>query len=71
MSAKKIIQEDLTPGHLRCAAASCPAVFKLADGKLLVVGERPSQAVLAEIEGKISEQEVALIIDPAYFQNLK
>jgi hypothetical protein len=67
---KSVLKQDLTPYHLRCGTGSCPAVFALSDGNLLIIGKRPSQALAKQVEGKIAADEFAVILSPEYLINL-
>jgi hypothetical protein len=65
------LTEEITPHHLRCVPASCPAVYSLSDGNLLIIGAKPSADLLEEIKGKIGANEDAVVLSPAFFQNLR
>ena len=64
------IKEELTPAHLRCSWGGCPAVYSLSDGKLLVIGKKPAEDLAAQIEGKVADDEFAVVLGPEFFQNL-
>jgi hypothetical protein len=66
----KHISEELTPLHLRCVPCSCPAVYRLENGNLLIIGKRLSPEQAAEVIGKIAADEEAVVISPDYFANL-
>ncbi|HTD73581.1 MAG TPA: hypothetical protein VK652_08630 [Steroidobacteraceae bacterium] len=57
--------KNLTPEHLRCVPATCPAVYELTDGRLLIVGKR------AELPGMVGDDEYAVTIDCALLANVK
>jgi hypothetical protein len=66
-----------TPEHLRCAYGTCPGVWELEDGRLLIVGKRATldehtKDMLGPYVGKISLQwdEQAIIIDRALLGDL-
>jgi hypothetical protein len=63
---------DVTPEHLKCVVqASCPSVSAIGDGQmLLIIGKKPSPELLAEIEGRVGEDEYAIVIGREYFANL-
>lgn len=42
------IKRNLTPAHLRCRPVNCPAVHELEDGRILIIGKKPSLQELAE-----------------------
>jgi hypothetical protein len=65
------LKEELTPQHLRCVPASCPTIYALSDGDLLIIGATPSADLLEEIKGKIGANEDAVVLSPAFFQNLR
>jgi hypothetical protein len=62
-----------TPEHLRCGSLSpsCPSVSTIGDGsELVVIGKKLSPDLLAKFEGKIGEDEYAIVIGAAYFADL-
>lgn len=48
--------KEITPEGFRCAMGSCPALYELDDGRVLVVGERATPQMLARLieAGRIS-----------------
>jgi hypothetical protein len=64
------IKDEITPSHLRCFQASCPAVFTLSDGNLLVIGKKPSDELRKQVEGKVADDEFAVVLSPEFFKNL-
>lgn len=50
--------KDLTPERMRCV----PALFEAENGDLVIIGKRPSEEMLAEIEDRIGEDEFAVVI---------
>lgn len=63
--------ENLTPAHLLCAvAASCPSIYRLGDGKLLVVGKRDVDCLYLR-NVAIGDDEQAVIISPDLLDSLK
>jgi hypothetical protein len=68
---KKIeIGKEITPAHLRCMPANCPAVFTLSDGNLLIIGKKLPEDIYKKVEGQISDDEFAVMLSPEFFQNL-
>jgi hypothetical protein len=65
----KLVKE-ITPPHLRCIPASCPAVYTLEDGNLLIIGKKPSSELNAEVKHKVGDDEYAVVLSPEFFQNL-
>ncbi len=63
------IEEELTPVPLRCVAATCPSVFSLSDGNILIIGKKISGELLEQIKHKVGEDEYVILIEPAYLQN--
>lgn len=64
---------EVTPEALKCAlTAACPAVFETAaePRMLLIIGKKPSAELLAEIEGRVGEDEYAIVIDRALLGNV-
>ncbi|MGB0084781.1 MAG: hypothetical protein WBP94_05335 [Rhodomicrobiaceae bacterium] len=64
------IKEDLTPSHLRCIGGSCPAVYSLSDGDLLIVGKRLSNELFQEIAHKVADDEFAIKLGPQFLEGL-
>ena len=64
------IKTEITPHHLRCAFGSCPGVYELEDGNLLIIGKKTSDSLHKEIKNKIGSDEFAVVINPDFFQNL-
>ena len=64
------IEEELTPSHLRCVAGSCPAVYSLSDGDLLIVGKKLSDELFQEIAHKVADDEFAVKLGPEFFKGL-
>ena len=58
--------EKSSPAHLRCSYGSCPAVYSLSDGDLLIVGKTLSPELLAEIAPKIGNDEFAIKLSPDF-----
>jgi hypothetical protein len=59
---------NLTPEHLRCFAGSCPSVYELDDGRLLIVGELASRPLFGLPSD--NQLEIACIIDRALLANI-
>lgn len=54
-----------------CAMSmSCPAVFENDSGDYVIIGKRPSEAALAELEDRIGEDELAVIIPAELLEKL-
>ena len=70
MPKKTVIHEEITPAHLRCVPANCPAVFMLSDGNLLIIGKKLSKDIYTQVEGKISDDELAITLSPEFFRDL-
>jgi hypothetical protein len=68
--AAKLVKEEITPSHLRCFPGSCPAVYTLEDGNLLIIGKKLSSEVDAEVRNKVGDDEYAIVLSPEFFQNL-
>ena len=69
--AKAEVKEEITPSHLRCHAGSCPSVFTLTDGNLLIIGKKPSEDLRQAVEGKVGDDEFVVVLSPDFFQNLQ
>jgi hypothetical protein len=65
------IKEEITPSHLRCFAGSCPGVYTLSDGNLLIIGKKPSDAIHKQVEAKVADDEFAVVLSPEFFQNIE
>lgn len=64
------ITAELTPNELRCTYGACPAVFKTHQGKLVIIGKKPTLEIFETIENKIGNDEWAIVIDPTLLSNL-
>ena len=64
------LKDEITPSHLRCMPSACPAVYALSDGNLLIIGKKPSKELRMQIEGKVADDEFAIVLSPEYFKNL-
>ena len=65
-----MLLEEITPSHLRCGLASCPGVYTLDNGNLLIVGKRLSDGLSAQIGHRVGDDEHAIELSPEFFQNL-
>lgn len=70
VSKKVIINEEITPAHLRCGYGTCPAVYALSDGDVLIIGKTLPSELHAEIASKIGDDELAIRLSPDFFSNL-
>jgi hypothetical protein len=65
---------EVTPEALQCGGSlsSCPGVFETAaePRMLLIIGKKPSAEQMAKIEGRVGEDEYAIVIGAEYFANL-
>ena len=62
--------EEITPQHLRCEWGGCVAVYRLEDGKLLIIGKDPAPQIAEKIAAKVGPDEKAVVIDPEFLSNL-
>ena len=62
--------KEITPLHLRCGMGACPAIYETEDGKLVVVGKRAPSELSQELQGRVSDDEGAVIISRDYFRNV-
>ena len=70
MAEEAEIKEEITPTRLRCTGGSCPSVYRLSDGNLLIIGKKPSAALSQQVQGKVASDEFAIVLSPDYLQNL-
>ncbi len=59
------LTENLTPEQFRCTIGNCPAVYRTATGKLLIIGKRPAATLDSELADIVGEDEWAVVVDPA------
>lgn len=64
------IEDELTPAQLRCGGGTCPAVYRLSDGTLLIVGKAIDPTLLGQISDRIGPDEAAVIISQDYLRAL-
>jgi hypothetical protein len=71
MSKREIaIEREITPSHLRCGSGTCPAVYQLSDGNLLIVGKSISSDLDAAMGHRVGSDEHAVIISPEYLSDV-
>jgi hypothetical protein len=64
------IKEDLTPPHLRCSVGACPAVLRLSNGNLLIIGTKLSAELMEQVGARIGKDEIGIQISPEFFSRL-
>lgn len=64
------ITKELTPAHLRCVAGSCPAVYALSDGELLIIGKKVTGPLHDEIADRIGSDEFAVRLSQEFFSDI-
>ena len=62
--------KEITPAHLRCAIGSCPGVYEIDGGDLVIVGKKLSAELKQKIEERVGEDEYAIVIKRDFFENL-
>jgi hypothetical protein len=62
--------KEITPRHLRCGIAQCPAVYEYGARDLIIIGKIVDGDVLAQIAGKIGSDEYAVRISREMFADL-
>jgi hypothetical protein len=67
---EEVLSENLTPASLRCSLGACPAIHRTSNGNFLIIGKKPSQSLKKEIEGKVADDEWAIVVDPALLANI-
>lgn len=65
--------KECTPRRLRCGIGACPSVFKLSDGKLIIIGHplSPEESEQLGLSKKIGKKEAAISIHSDYFEEFK
>jgi hypothetical protein len=69
--SKSYTPEEITPPHLRCGPGSCPAVFRLNNGNLLIIGKLAPHDIKAHIDARIGADEAAVVISAEYLRDLR
>jgi len=69
-SSLDFISNELTPRALRCSLGACPSVYKTQQGKLVIIGKKPSREITETIENKIGDDEWAIVIDPELLSDI-
>ena len=64
------IKDEITPSQHRCIGGSCPGVYILDDGNLLIIAKKAPHDLHQQVEHKIAEDELAVVISPDFFENL-
>ncbi len=62
--------KENTPSRYRCVNGFCPATFDLEDGKVLIIGKKPSAPLLNEIAGRVGDDEYAIVVEAAMLENV-
>lgn len=64
---------EITPADLQCEISiSCPSVHAISNsGDLIIVGKRLPPELQAQMEGKVGDDEYAVIIDRALLANVE
>ncbi len=60
---------NITPEHLRCGIASCPAVYRVDDSTVAIIGKL-DDSIAAALKEKVGEGEVVSIISTKFFENV-
>lgn len=63
--------KEITPKHLRCAIGSCPGVYEIDDGNLLIIGKNITTELDEKIQSKIGKDEFAVLINREFFSELQ
>lgn len=55
---------EITPEKFRCSTVSpmCPAVFRLDNGDLVLIGKAVDSSAYEELRGRLSDDEIAIEI---------
>lgn len=61
---------NITPRHLRCDIFGCPAVYRLPEDKIAVIGKKAPLALSTSLKGKVAEDELLIVIDRALLANV-
>jgi hypothetical protein len=61
---------EITPAHLRCTFGGCPAVFESNSEELVIIGKKADLALMQKLEGRIADDEYAIVIRREFFENI-
>ena len=64
------ILRNLTPNKFRCSFGGCPAVFETENGEIVIVGKKPSSTISEQLKNKVSQDELAIVIERELLANL-
>lgn len=62
--------QETTPAGYRCATGFCPSTFDLGNGKVLIIGKKVDAELLADLSGRIGDDEYAIVVEAGLLQNV-
>lgn len=62
--------KEITPSRYRCALGSCPAAFKLDDGRILLIGKKAEASLANQIKDRIGNDEYAIVVEAGMLENV-
>ena len=62
---------EITPDRYRCGfVGECPAVFRLEDGRILLIAKKADRSLLDQIAGRIGADECAVVFEAGLLENV-
>lgn len=61
---------NLTPRKLRCRFGACPAVYRLDDGRLAIIGKRAEIDIDTQLKEKVGSDEELIVLSEDFFKNV-
>jgi hypothetical protein len=62
--------EEITPDGFKCSLGACPAVFRLDNGQILLIGKKADSSVLNQISDRVGADEYAIVVDAGMLENV-
>jgi hypothetical protein len=63
--------KDITPKKFSCGIGACPAIFKTAEGRYVVIGKRLPADASPDLAGRIAPGEAAVEIPAGLMRALR
>jgi hypothetical protein len=63
--------KNITPSRYKCTLGQCPAIYRNADGQLVIIGKRqPKVTAKLVTKGKVGDNEDVIVIDEKFFEDI-
>jgi hypothetical protein len=62
--------DEITPSRYQCAIGTCPAAFRLEDGRILLIGKKADVPFINEIAHRVGDDEYAIVVEAGMLENV-